>query len=147
MHTTTKQAQNFEDFADLDAILAESLQEQETAQKMKAKKAAVNRGAFAGKEAAEAKEAVRAWESTYYWIPKARVAIFQPYACSCGNTFKVFSGLHIRQAHKTMVNGRERWVADDGSAAALPKEVKILETIHQGMCEYCAEDDGYVESV
>lgn len=129
-------------FDDLDALLAESIQEKEAKLKVKTARQMMASSGIEPEVRAANEKYVREWELRREWTPLADVAMFHRQVCSCCGQHQVhFGGIFQRQQHRS--SAIARWIQSDSLANLnLPKEVKI-EDAFVPMCCVCAVEKGY----
>lgn len=132
------------DMGDLDALLAESMQEKQSRERIvKQKKLLASPPPSMPKAELKAIEAkVQEWETKREWTPEAAVAMFESQRCNfCNSLSTLFKGMVQRQSHRQ--SRIDRWVrVEPGLNNNLPKESKILEE-SVGMCSHCAVVHGF----
>ena len=127
----------------LDDLLAESVQEAAKVSATEAARDRLRRGTGNAAERAEDAARIAAWEAQREWDQQANVALFHQFACECGAAeSRLFQGLFIREVHRTLGHGSQRWRRVSAADAALPNEVAVSE-VATPMCAECAGDKGW----
>lgn len=132
----------------LDDLLAESVAQADQAKLATAARARLKSQSGSAAERAEDAARIARWEAEREWDQKANVALFHDFACSCGETrTSVFQGLFIRETHKELGHGSQRWRRVEAATAGLPNEVAVR-CMEVPICMDCAEGKGWmVENV
>lgn len=134
------------DFADLDALLAESVQikrDQLAVKEARRTLSGPNASGMSPAERDSLKHTVLSWELQREWLPVAAVAAFDVQECKhCGSSSYHFNGIFQRQRHRT--SKVDRWLrADDAMNHGLPREPKYYPE-EVPLCSNCAPFAGYV---
>lgn len=137
------------DFADLDALLGESVAQRDAEREAKAARERLRKrssGSGRTPEEIAADEArVRDWEMKHDWQATAAVALFEKHKCvNCGRGHTIFRQLMLKQQHRVFPD-TTRWQQVDEIAeqyADLPKEIQV-EKWEAGMCTNCAGEFGF----
>ena len=136
-----------DDFSDLDALVAESMEAKLARKTHEAKvaKAKKDKKAPPGSLFTDGNARSFLYESRREWIPAAQVAFYQQQFCThCQSYNSIFSGIFERQEDKSKVR-IDRWVKpelDPVALAKLPKETKVFEE-NVSQCACCAESQGW----
>jgi hypothetical protein len=127
--------------ADLDELLAESLDQVREERAVKATRQRVRKSGWTGVDPADA-ERIRRWELANEWLAVANVALFHRYRCiNCSRQQTVFGQLMLRQEHRHLRN-TQRWQRTDTNRADLPSEVVVQKWVTP-MCTECAYLAGF----
>lgn len=137
------------DFADLDALLGESVAQRDAEREAKAARERLRRrGAGSGRtpeEIAADEARVRDWEMKHDWQAVAAVALFEKHKCvGCGRSQTIFRQLMLKQQHRVFP-ATTRWQQVDEIAdelADLPREIQVQKW-EAGMCTNCASEFGF----
>lgn len=137
------------DFADLDALLGESVAQRDAEREAKAARDRLRRrGTGSGRsleEIAADEERVREWEMKHDWEATAAVALFEKHKCTgCGRAQTIFRQLMLKQQHRVFP-ATTRWQQVDEIAdelADLPREIQVQKW-EAGMCTNCASELGF----
>lgn len=130
------------DFADLDALLADSMQAKQDAIRIKEIRKKRAGGGMLPHESLVASAKIREWDLKREWNPSADVAFFHTQHCaSCGSAHTHFTGIYQKQRHRTLAI--DRWIKSDSvSNKGLPKEVKN-EDENVPLCSDCTTSSGW----
>lgn len=123
------------DFADLDAIIAETEERKRTKSSIKGKLTKLAHGGLTPDERARLQAEVREYEDHHVWRTVAAVALFKTQTCACcGSHHRFFEGWMTAQDHRSDPNAR-RLVRGKPVEIDLPQ--RIQEHTH-GACEMCS---------
>ena len=128
-------------FADLDALIQDTLTAKAEATEAAAARRRVVEGRQSATEQAADRQRIAEWEAKHEWRSAAITAIFNRYTCSCGAQHTIFGQLMLRQQHRSM-RLTQRWVAMPCPAPALPKET-LLQDHQVTLCTACAGAAGF----
>ena len=130
------------EFADLDAFLAASVESHAAIKAAKEAKARLLKGGGDAVQVAEDAARVRAWEAKHEWRAEANCAIFLEQECEgCGDFQYFLQGTFERQEHRH-VKGTRRWEPVEGSKGELDSEVMIQSRLVP-FCGECCERAGF----
>ena len=128
----------------LDDLVNESMQAAEDTRRLKdSRKALKENRNLPGTTLEELIADVKRIELAREWSPAAHVAMFSVQTCAyCGNVQAAFSGIFMKQVHRSS-RSLFRWVAAKTSEVInLPREVKYTE-VELGMCHFCMAEQGF----
>lgn len=128
-------------FADLEALLGESLAAKRADDEGAAlrKRLKLSNLSKAEREATEA--LVRSWEARKEWRTVANVAVFERVYCDCGCYTEAFSHFMHRQRGRQNA-ALERFIVADTLDSAMPKET-AFQNCQVPICGECAAGEGY----
>lgn len=135
---------NFDDFADLNAAIAEQVKLKADAAAAKAARDRVKRGGPARHGLLPDDLArIAAWEAQHEWRAEANIALFERESCeSCGTEGERFVQLMRLEAHRHLRDSH-RIIRADKADAALPNRVYVQSRLVP-MCPDCAESKGWL---
>lgn len=135
---------NFDDFADLNAAIADQLQLKADAAAAKAARERVKRGGASGFGLQPDDLArIAAWEAAQEWKAVAAVALFEVESCLRCETESERFVQFMRLDHHRALRDSARVVRDDFPNPELPKRVYRQRRIVP-MCPDCAESSGWL---
>ncbi len=126
---------------DLDALLNESTALVQESRLARAVKDRLKRGGQSARERAEDEARLAAWQAKHEWEAVGNCALFNRFACACGEVRDVFAGLMLHERHRHVRTGF-RWRAVEASQANLPNEVAVREHATP-ICFTCAPTKGW----
>lgn len=135
-------------FADLDALLDESMEQRAVEQQARAARERLRRGvAQAPGERQADLDRIKLWQDRYEWLPIATAGVFNRFSCACGNTSTIFDCIMIEEKHKTdpwskrFVNvGVERRASP---RVGEPPRVTVVREQAVVACDKCAHTKGW----
>lgn len=135
---------NFDDFADLNAAIADQIKLKADAAATKAARDRVKRGGPAGHGLQPDDLArIAEWEARHEWRAEANIALFERETCeTCGTEGERFVQLMRLEAHRHLRDSH-RIVRAVKADAALPNRVYV-QTRLVPMCPDCAESKGWL---
>ena len=136
-------------FADLDAILAKALKQQQEAEFGKTARDTLKRGGLSREEVLDIEAKLLEWESRHEWNTIAEGMMVLQVTCTCCKSKEEqFGGFFLHQRNKSM-KSVERWIAISkpqgtafGHQGQLPKE-RILREVSQAYCLRCLPHRGF----
>jgi len=133
-----------DDFADLDAIIAESEARRTAKGGITQKRERLAHKGLTEEERRRLEDEVRAFELLFTWRVEANVALFHTQSCDCCNsTHRFFMGWFTHQQHRTDSHCR-RLVAGR-SGEDLPDRIELHAQGMVPMCGNCAESSLMIE--
>jgi hypothetical protein len=137
-----------DDFADLNAAIAQQLQAKAQAAEIKAAKTRLQRTPPGSAQAAEDMARIAEWSARVEWRPVSVAAVFERETCAhCGTVGERFTGWMLEERHRTMRDSRRlRRIsaaqANEPAYADLPRRTVVQEA-SADICPECAPELGF----
>lgn len=134
---------NFDDFADLNAAIADQLKFKADAAAAKAARDRQKRGGpLAGAALAEDRDRIAEWEARHEWRAEANIALFERETCTTCETISERFVQFMRLESHRQLRDSQRIIRVDQANAALPNRVYTQSRLVP-MCPDCAEAKGW----